>query len=86
MNNCFIIIAIILTFVFRRRFHYTGQNSVSTCSLYNWIPSYCKQKMRVLKHNSFNAVKNSDSGDKTKANQISYYQGIDIDPDIVSPH
>ena len=58
-------------FMFHRGFHYTGQNLVSNCSLYNWI-CYChklKKKMRVLKHNSLNPVRNNDSRNKAKANQ-----------------
>ena len=32
--------------------------------------------MRVLKHNSLNPVRNSDSGNETKASQMWYYQDI----------
>lgn len=58
-------------FMFHRGFQYTGQNLVSNCSLYNWICYYhkLKKKMRVLKHNSLNPVRNSDSRNKAKANQ-----------------
>lgn len=57
-------------FIFHRGFHYTGQNLVSNCSLYNWICYYhkLKKKNESFKH-SLNPVRNSDSGNREKATQ-----------------